>query len=111
MKTRSAIIIFFVTILYLAFPIKLQKHVSMLSQICNSGTGCTRISYSELYADEKKEKNPVKSETPVMEEEASESGKLFRVMMVVMVIWLGLAYYLFRLDRKITKLEKDIHEL
>lgn len=34
-------------------------------------------------------------------------GKIFVVLAVVIVIVLGLFLYLFNLDRKITKLEKD----
>lgn len=34
------------------------------------------------------------------------SGKIYVVIAVLVIIFLGLAFYLFRLDRKITKLEK-----
>jgi CcmD family protein len=37
-------------------------------------------------------------------------GVLYRVMAIVLVIWMGLALYLFRMDRKIVKLEKDLNE-
>jgi len=36
---------------------------------------------------------------------------LIKVMLVVLFVWLGLAAYLFRMDRKIVKLEKEIDEL
>jgi CcmD family protein len=111
MKSKSAIIIFFVTIYFLAFPIKFQTPGGNLSQIGKWEYICSEIVYSGLYADEKKEKSSGKPETSVKEEGPAESGKLFKVMVVVMVIWLGLAFYLFRLDRKITKLENDINEL
>jgi CcmD family protein len=32
---------------------------------------------------------------------------LIYILAVNLVIWLGIAYYLFKLDRKITKLEKE----
>lgn len=34
---------------------------------------------------------------------------LIYILAVNLVIWLGIAYYLFKLDRKITKLEKEEH--
>ena len=34
------------------------------------------------------------------------SGKIYVVIAVLVIVFLGLAFYLFRLDRKITKLEK-----
>jgi hypothetical protein len=34
------------------------------------------------------------------------NGKIYVVLVVVLIILLGLIYYLARLDRKITKLEK-----
>jgi len=36
---------------------------------------------------------------------------IVKVMLVVLFVWLGLAAYLFRMDRKIVKLEKEINEL
>ncbi|MBS1579909.1 MAG: CcmD family protein [Bacteroidetes bacterium] len=37
------------------------------------------------------------------------NGKIYVVMVVVIVIVLGLFIYLFNLDRKVTKLEKEKH--
>ena len=34
-------------------------------------------------------------------------GKIYVVVGVLMIIFLGIAFYLFNLDRKISKLEKD----
>jgi CcmD family protein len=31
-------------------------------------------------------------------------------MYVILIIWVGLALYLFRIDRKIIKLEKELNE-
>ena len=42
--------------------------------------------------------------------ENGRDGVLYRVMAIVLVIWMGLALYLFRMDRKIVKLEKDLNE-
>ncbi len=109
MKYRSAIIIFFVTIHFLAFPIKFQKPGEKLSHTGKWENICAGTAFSKLYADEKK--SSAQPETAVKEEESPEKGKLFKVMVVVMAIWLGLAFYLFRLDKKITRLEKDVNEL
>jgi CcmD family protein len=32
------------------------------------------------------------------------------LMAVVMIIWFGLALFLYRLDRKVSKIEGEIHE-
>lgn len=37
------------------------------------------------------------------------TGKIYSVVAVIAVIFLGIALYLFRLDKKITKLEKEIY--
>lgn len=36
------------------------------------------------------------------------TGKIYAVVAVVLVVFIGLVLYLFRLDRKISKLEKQI---
>ncbi len=33
------------------------------------------------------------------------------VMTIVLIIWIGIALFLFRLDRKLKKIEEDINEL
>jgi CcmD family protein len=111
MKSRSVFIIFFVTIHFIAFPIKFQKPGGTPAQTGKWENILAMTAYPELYADEKTEKSSGTPETVVQEEKPAESGKLFKVMMVVMIIWLGLALYLFRLDKKITKLENDVNEL
>lgn len=37
------------------------------------------------------------------------TGKIYSVVAVILIILLGIAYYLFRLDRQISKLEKHIY--
>lgn len=37
------------------------------------------------------------------------TGKIYSVVAVIVVIFLGIVWYLFRLDKKITKLEKEIY--
>jgi CcmD family protein len=36
------------------------------------------------------------------------STDLYKVAGVILIVWIGLAFFLFRLDRKIARLEKDI---
>ena len=51
------------------------------------------------------EQGPVGSEKFMLAED-----KLFVVLAVVLIIWAGLAYYLFKTDRQILALEKSISE-
>lgn len=38
-----------------------------------------------------------------------DNGKIFVVVGVISIVFIGLAAYLFSLDRKITKIEKDLN--
>jgi CcmD family protein len=38
-----------------------------------------------------------------------DNGKIYVVVAVILAIFIGIILYLIRLDRKITRLEKDIH--
>lgn len=51
------------------------------------------------------EKGPLGSERFMLAED-----KLFVVLAVVLIIWAGLAVYLFRTDRKLTRLEQALKE-
>ena len=51
------------------------------------------------------EQGPVGSEKFMLAED-----KLFVVLAVVLIIWAGIAYYLFKTDRQILALEKSIAE-
>jgi K+-transporting ATPase A subunit len=44
---------------------------------------------------------------PAMADTMRSNGKIFVVVAVLSVILLSVLFYLFRLDRKITKLEKE----
>jgi CcmD family protein len=46
--------------------------------------------------------------TPEMGRPAESSNVLYQVMAVILVIWLGLALYLFLIDRRVTRLEKSM---
>jgi CcmD family protein len=40
-----------------------------------------------------------------------KDSKIFKVMIIIMIIWLGIGGYIFTIDRKVKKLENDINEL
>ncbi len=112
MKNKKAIlVIFLVTITAFVLPISNEFR-------SNKGykTALTRSCLSVVYA---KNKEAVKADQADQKEikkikgkdESENKGMLTKVMIVVMIIWFGLAFYLFRLDRKISKLEKEINEL
>jgi CcmD family protein len=49
--------------------------------------------------------------TPVAPERpANAPGILYQVAGVILVIWLGLALFLFRIDRKVAKLERSLYK-
>ena len=49
-----------------------------------------------------------KSDVEMADKMRSE-GKIYVVVAVIITIFVGIILYLIRLDRKITRLEKDIH--
>jgi hypothetical protein len=51
------------------------------------------------------------AEKPQMADALRSSGKIYVVVAVLLVILLGVVLYLLRLDRKISKLEKDNNKL
>ncbi len=53
------------------------------------------------------------SQVPVQEPEGLErvmvaDGKIYVVLAVVLIIWFGLLFFLFRTDRKIDRLEREL---
>ena len=66
---------------------------------------------SDLYADEKI--TPVKSDTnenAINAENQVSDNTLYKVMGIILIIWIGLAVFLFLLDRKVSSLEKDLKD-
>jgi CcmD family protein len=53
---------------------------------------------------------PIMAQSNGLENTFFESGKIKVVMGVAVIIFIGIAIYLFRLDKKISKLEKEIHD-
>lgn len=45
-----------------------------------------------------------------MEEIMFASGKIYNAIAVAMVVLVGIFFYLIKLDRKVSKLEKEINE-
>ena len=57
----------------------------------------------------------VQQEIPVQQPVGTEKvmlaeDKLYVVLAVVLIIWMGIVYYIFRTDRKILTLEQSIQE-
>jgi CcmD family protein len=53
--------------------------------------------------------NPIPTQAPVgLERFMLAEDKLYVVLAVVLIIWIGLAVYLFRTDRKIRALERAV---
>jgi CcmD family protein len=61
---------------------------------------------ASLYAQETAK--PAADTAPVPDKPADAPGVLWQVMGVIMVIWLGLALFLYRIDRRVAKLEKSL---
>jgi CcmD family protein len=76
------------------------------------GTGVTvntSVSTMQLYAQKYQ-----KPDTSVQSEKAQPSDAstdLYKVMCVILIVWIGLALFLFRLDRKIAGLEKELNKM
>jgi CcmD family protein len=61
---------------------------------------------TDLYAQEiHKPDNKANQDTS---KQTEQSTVLYQVMGVVLFIWIGLAFFLFRLDRRVAKLEKQV---
>ena len=53
---------------------------------------------------------PLMAQSNGLENTFFESGKIKVVIGVAVIIFIGIAIYLFRLDKKISILEKEIHD-
>jgi CcmD family protein len=62
---------------------------------------------SDLPANRNSAHPPVREK----DEPADSAAVLYRVMGVVMVVWIGLAVFLFRLDRRLSRLEHDVKSM
>ncbi len=51
-----------------------------------------------------------KKPTDSDEDETGDNDMLIIVLAIILVIWIGISAYLFKIDRKLTRLEREIHE-
>lgn len=78
----------------------------ILEDILQEAQQDAATAYDSTWATEQiPEMGPVGSEKFMLAED-----KLFVVLAVVLIIWFGIVYYLFRTDRQINALEKSIAE-
>ncbi len=52
----------------------------------------------------------VKTAPAVLNDAQPSSDRIMTVMIVVLISWIGIALYLFRIDRKVSALEKKLDE-
>jgi CcmD family protein len=65
-----------------------MKHFSILILLL--------LGYTNIYA-----------QSPEMDDALRSSGKIYVVVVVIAIIFIGLAIYLFSIDRRLKKLEKE----
>ena len=58
---------------------------------------------------EKNEKSEGNSD--IIEDSENKESVLLKVMIIILIIWIGISIYLFLLNRKVSLLEKKIDEL
>ena len=64
-----------------------------------------------LFADDSVRKDGKKNEdAPQKINNSDTTTVLITVMIAILVIWIGISVFLFRIDRRISKLEKKINE-
>lgn len=47
-----------------------------------------------------------RQEAPIMDDTFRSSGKIYVVITIIAIIFIGLAFYLFSMDRRLRKIEK-----
>ena len=52
----------------------------------------------------------IENQQPEMADQMRSNGKIYVVVTIIAIIFIGIVTYLFKLDRKITKLEKEISD-
>jgi len=71
------------------------------SEIINGST----IFGAEVKPDDQKKVEPSSSVN------GDDEGLLIKVMAIILVIWIGISAYLFKIDRRVKKLEEETNEL
>lgn len=71
--------------------------------VFNSPAPWTAVSCAFAAENQEHYEAPAQPDQP-----ADVSVVLYRVMAVVLIVWIGLAVFLFRLDRRVAAIEKEI---
>jgi hypothetical protein len=73
---------------------------------------CCSVSLPSFFLYAQEAAKPSAGLSPVTETDrsADASSVLYRVAGVILIIWLGLALFLYRIDRRVTKLERSISD-
>ena len=103
MKINRYFLSAIVMLMIIIFPIRFLHKGSIIK------SSRIKICCTDLYADEKSA--PIKSDADEKAVKADHPGSdntLYKVMGIILVIWIGLAVFLFMLDRKVSSLEKDL---
>ena len=113
MKNKIVIItVFWVTFFSFVAPIKTLK--IDIYQISNNNIHIDKgPGIPVLYAQDKSKESNDKKNSSVEKKAgpAEDKGMLIKVMLVVLVVWFGVAFFLFKIDRRISKLESELNEL
>ncbi len=70
------------------------------------GQSITMLAATDLHAQEIQK--PDQTVSHDQEKKPEPSKTLYQVMGVVLIIWAGIAFFLFRLDRRVAKLENQV---
>ncbi len=73
--------------------------------------GVARPGESFVCAHAQEYRNQGRPAQPVQNQEDDRQTVLYTVAAVILVVWVGIALFLWRLDRKITRLEKNLNEM
>ena len=86
----------------------LKKYFDIIEFVSNRATGGMLYAGEEVIRDNAKADN--RSDDSA-QEETDRRGVLVKVMIISLIVWFGLAFYIHRLNRKVTKLEDMLNEL
>ncbi|MDY6970069.1 MAG: hypothetical protein SVR08_15630 [Spirochaetota bacterium] len=86
----------------------IKKYFDIIEFVSNRATGGMLYAGEEVIRDNAKADN--RSDDSA-QEETDRRGVLVKVMIISLIVWFGLAFYIHRLNRKVTKLEDMLNEL
>ncbi len=114
MKNKLCIALFVMFFLFNITGLRVIMPVSSEQTVRNSENKYTVIHGNALLAGDvisKNEKLPEKTVQCERKKQCHNNGVLYKVMSVILIIWIGVSIYLFLLNRKVTTLEKKLDEL